>query len=45
MYAYAAAKALVLHTDVEVRQVVEEAMKIAHSICIYTNANIVIEEL
>ena len=45
MYAYAAAKALVLHTDIEARGIVDEAMKIAHTICIYTNANIVIEEL
>ena len=45
MYAYAAAKALVLHADIEARQVVDESMKIANSICIYTNANIVIEEL
>ncbi|MEC7641698.1 MAG: ATP-dependent protease subunit HslV [Nitrospinota bacterium] len=45
MYAYAAAKALILHSDIEARQVVDEAMKIAHSICIYTNGKIVIEEI
>lgn len=45
MFAYAAAKALMLHTDIEPRKIAEEAMKIATSICIYTNSNIVIEEL
>jgi ATP-dependent HslUV protease subunit HslV len=45
MYAYAAAKALVLHSDKDARAIVSEAMKIANSICIYTNSNITIEEL
>lgn len=45
MYAYAAAKALVLHSEKPAKEVAEEAMKIAHSICIYTNANLTIEEL
>lgn len=45
MYAYAAAKAMMLHTDIEPRRIVAEAMQIAHTICIYTNAHIVIEEL
>jgi ATP-dependent HslUV protease subunit HslV len=44
-YALAAAKALVKYSDLSAREVVEEAMNIASSICIYTNDNIVIEEL
>lgn len=44
-YAQAAAKALVLHSDLDARGVVEEAMKIAESICIYTNLNFTFEEL
>ena len=45
MFAQAAAQALAAHTDMEARQIVEEAMKIAGSICIYTNSNLTIEEL
>jgi len=44
-FAQAAAKALVLHSDIEAREIVKEAMKIAESICIYTNSNFTIEEL
>ena len=44
-YAQAAAKALIEHTDLEPRKIVEEAMKITSKICIYTNEHIVIEEL
>ena len=43
--AQAAAKALIKHTDLNARRIVEEAMKIAASICAYTNDSIVIEEL
>ena len=45
MFATAAAKALVKHSDLSARQIVEESMKITESICIYTNSNITIEEL
>ncbi len=45
MFASAAAKALVQHSDLSARQIVEEAMKITETICIYTNSNITIEEL
>ncbi|MDA0691005.1 MAG: ATP-dependent protease subunit HslV [Nitrospinae bacterium] len=45
MYALAAAKALVDNTDLDARKIVEEAMSIASSICIYTNSNLTIEEL
>jgi ATP-dependent HslUV protease subunit HslV len=44
-YALAAARALVAHSQLSVRQIAEEAMKIAASICIYTNGNFTIEEL
>jgi ATP-dependent HslUV protease subunit HslV len=44
-YALAAARALARHTPLEARAIAEEAMAIAASICIYTNASIVIEEL
>jgi ATP-dependent HslUV protease subunit HslV len=44
-YALAAARALVAHSTLEAREVAQEAMAIAASICIYTNASIVIEEL
>ncbi|MGI6455716.1 MAG: ATP-dependent protease subunit HslV [bacterium] len=44
-YAQAAAKALVQHTDMNVRDIAFEAMKIAGEICIYTNSNVILEEL
>ncbi len=44
-YALAAARALVDHTKLDTRAIVEEAMKIAAEICIYTNKVITIEEL
>ena len=44
-YAVAAATALLQHTPMGARAVAEEAMRIAASICIYTNSNITIEEL
>jgi len=44
-YAIAAARALVRHTDLSARDVVQAAMKIAGEICIYTNSEILIEEL
>lgn len=44
-YALAAARALIAHTDLDARQIVETAMKIAASICVYTNESIVLEEV
>ncbi|MEJ2182514.1 MAG: ATP-dependent protease subunit HslV [Nitrospirota bacterium] len=44
-FAQAAATALYENTDLDARGIVERAMKIAADICIYTNANIAIEEL
>ena len=45
MYALSAARALLLHTELDARRVAEEALKIAGDVCIYTNRNIVVEEL
>ena len=44
-YALAAARALVNHTDLPAREIALEAMRIAGEICIYSNTNIVLEEL
>lgn len=44
-YALAAARALVRNTDFNARQIAEEAMKVAGEICIYSNLNLVFEEL
>ena len=43
--AQAAAKALLGFTDLDARGIVQEAMKIAASICIYTNDTFTIEEM
>ena len=44
-FAQAAAKALSRHTELPPREVAQHAMQIAAEICIYTNANLTIEEL
>jgi ATP-dependent HslUV protease subunit HslV len=44
-FALAAARALVGHSTLEARQIVEEAMRIAAAICVYTNDRLTIEEL
>src|SRR3954447_26379606 len=44
-YALAAARALVAHTPMSARDIAEEALRIAASICIYTNDNITVESL
>jgi ATP-dependent HslUV protease, peptidase subunit HslV len=44
-FAVAAARALVRHSSLEPRQVVEESLRIAAAICVYTNENLTIEEL
>ncbi len=44
-YAQAAAKALLDHTTLSARDIALEAMKIAANLCIYTNEQIVVEEL
>ncbi len=44
-FAEAAALALVRHSDLDARQIAEEAMGIAAGICIYTNGNLTVAEL
>jgi ATP-dependent HslUV protease subunit HslV len=44
-FALAAAKALAHNTDLDARAIAEKSMAIAAEICIYTNANIAVEEL
>jgi ATP-dependent HslUV protease subunit HslV len=44
-YATAAAKALVAHTDLAARAVVESAMRIAAELCIFTNDRFTIESV
>jgi ATP-dependent HslUV protease subunit HslV len=44
-FALAAARALARHSTLEPREIAEQAMTIAGEICIYTNANVVIEDL
>lgn len=44
-YALSAARALTRHTDFSARQIAEEAMKVAGEICIYSNLNLVFEEI
>src|SRR5262245_4962776 len=44
-FALAAARALAAHTDLDARSIAEKSMAIASEICLYTNANIVVEEL
>jgi ATP-dependent HslUV protease subunit HslV len=43
--AFAAANALVQHTDMNATEIAREALTIAHSICIYTGGDIAVEEL
>jgi ATP-dependent HslUV protease subunit HslV len=45
MYALSAARALVKHTDLTATEIASEALRIAGEICIYTNSEIVMEEL
>jgi ATP-dependent HslUV protease subunit HslV len=44
-YALAAARALVQHTEMSAREIATEALRIAGEICIYTNTNLIVEEL
>ena len=45
MFALAAARALLKHTDLPAKEIALEALRIAGEICIYTNSDIVVEEL
>ncbi len=44
-YALAAARALLKHSQLGAREIVEEALNITSQICVYTNQEFVIEEL
>ena len=44
-YGVAAARALVKHTQLSAAEIITEALRITSEICIYTNSEIVIEEL
>ncbi len=45
MYALAAARALLRHTEMTATEIAAEALSIAGEICIYTNDKIVVEEI
>ena len=44
-YALAAARALTAHSDLDAKAIVTEAMRVAASICVYTNDHITVETL
>lgn len=44
-FALAAARAMLKHSDLSARDIVSEAMYIASEICVFTNAQITVEEL
>ena len=44
-YALAAARALITHTDLGPREIALESLRIASGICIYTNSQVIVEEL
>lgn len=44
-FALVAARALMAHSDLDAVKIAREAMRMAAQICIYTNENIVVEEL
>lgn len=45
MYALSAARAMMKHTQLSAKEIAEEALTIAGEICIYTNSNLIIEEI
>ncbi len=44
-YALAAARAMIAHTALDAPTIAEEAMKVAQSICVYTNGELTLERL
>ncbi|MGE5544933.1 MAG: HslU--HslV peptidase proteolytic subunit, partial [Bacillota bacterium] len=44
-YALAAARALLLHSQLDAHEIAVESLKIAAGICVFTNQNITVEEL
>jgi ATP-dependent HslUV protease, peptidase subunit HslV len=45
MYALSAARALLKHTELSAKEIALESLKIAADICIYTNSDILVEEI
>ena len=45
MYALAAAKALKANTDLSAKEIAEKGLRIASEICVFTNGNIIVEEV
>jgi len=45
MYALSAARALIKHTELSAKEIAQESLKIAGEICIYTNSEILVEEI
>jgi ATP-dependent HslUV protease subunit HslV len=45
LYALSSGRALMKHTNLSAREIVEESLRIAGEICIFTNQSITIEEL
>ena len=44
-YALAAARALVENTDLSAHEIAEKALHIAASICVFTNDNVIVEDV
>lgn len=44
-YALAAARALLANTDLSAREIAEKSLHIAADICVYTNHNVIVEEI
>ena len=45
MFALASARALIKHTELSAKEIAVESLKIAGEICIYTNSDIIVEEI
>ncbi|MDD3401123.1 MAG: ATP-dependent protease subunit HslV [Eubacteriales bacterium] len=45
LYALSAAKALMQNTELSAREIAEKSLKIASEICVFTNGNIIVEEI
>jgi ATP-dependent HslUV protease subunit HslV len=45
MFALSAARALMKHTELSAKEIAEESLRIAGEICIYTNSEILVEEI
>ena len=44
-YALASARALLQNTDLSAREIAEKSLHIAADICVYTNHNVIVEEI